>query len=85
MRSVVSSRSWVIVSDVRMRMASGAFRYLTTSRGDPLAGLLVLVRLTSKPMVQSASTRMAVSLVDVTSGRAGGAAGRERTKTNARQ
>jgi hypothetical protein len=47
--------------------------------------LLVLTQLISKPMVQSASPRMAVSLVPVISGRAGGAAGRERAKTNARQ
>ena len=36
-------------------------------------------------MVQSASIRMAGSLVPVFSGRAGGAAGSERAKTNARQ
>jgi hypothetical protein len=36
-------------------------------------------------MVQSASPRMAVSLVPVIWGRAGGAVGRERAKTNARQ
>jgi len=47
--------------------------------------LLVLARLMSNPMVQSASRRMAVSLIPVISGRAGGAAGRERVKTNARQ
>jgi hypothetical protein len=35
-------------------------------------------------MVQSASPRMAVSLAPVISGRAGGATGRERAKTNAR-
>jgi hypothetical protein len=46
--------------------------------------LLVLTRLISNPMAQSDSPRMAMSLVSVISGRAGGAAGRERTKTNAR-
>jgi len=47
--------------------------------------LLVLTRLISNPMAQSDSPRMVVSLVPVVSGRAGGAAGRERAKTNARQ
>ncbi len=78
--------SWVILSNVRVAVRCRVHTDIQ-QRGAAirLASLFVLTRLISKPMVQSASPHMAVSLVPVISGRAGGAVGRERAKTNARQ